>query len=542
MASPSRKRPRRKSPADASFRPNPALSPMRAAYPDDEYDEGAIDRSPRHVSWTSRLEQDATKPDRARASMSPARSSMKQALPAEDEDEDEYEYEDRMSVDGPTAEEEKLLFSPISGLKGKPKRAYRLGELFGGTPLWQIKGDAAKDETLCAAMHDLRDMTVTFSKYFCRPDPKLTKDAVKEICKDEENVTLVRYIGCLAMGGPDGLADWRVLFQDGLQLEALAMGVVSRALKEHVFSALWFAADEKLEKKLDLLDMKHVEKDGFYRTEQRAKKCRELSQGDLQFKRNVAKVSAQMASHLRFLYDLNVHVAKDPKKTYYWEDLERELYDIVTFAAKLSQEMRCVDDVVYYWSPTFKDEEFEPARMECYNLADMITKSPYRKKKVDGRDTAVLHEPDKGHEAIVRIVLSLGLIAYRKGGGDLAEILLKNERTQADGEAKRLPPDVRHARSLSRDSPHKLTGEEGFRTRLICKSAVQLQWGQQRLLTRQAGTSTHIGAVRKNDMSKYVNDRAGFVELFDVFLKEHPTYRVPVPKEPEVEAVSGRGK
>ncbi|KAK6439893.1 hypothetical protein LTR95_003891 [Oleoguttula sp. CCFEE 5521] len=525
MASPSRKRPRRKSPADASFRPNPALSPMRAAYPDDEYNEQAVDRSPRHVSWTSRLEQGATKSDRARASMSPARSSMKRALNEENED------EDRISVDRLTAEEEKMVFSPVSEPMGKPKRSFQLGELFGGFPLWQIKSDAAKDETLCAAMHDLRDMTVSFSKYFCRPDPELTGNTVKDICEDEDNATLVRYIGCLAMGGPNGVAGWEELFYDGLCLEALAMGIVSRALKEHVFSALWFAADEKLDEKLNLLDMKHTDKDGFYRTEQRAKKCRELAKGDLSFKQNVAKVSAQIARQMQFFYDLNIHVNEETGIEYYWDRLIQDLYRIVTFAAKLSQEMRCVGDAVYYWSPTFKDEEFEPSRMECYNLADMITKSPYRKKRIDGRETAVLHELNKGHEAIVRIVISLGLIAYRKGGGDLAGQLLETERTQADEEAKRLPPDVRHARNLSRDSPHKLTGEEGFRTRLICKSAVQLQWGAQRLLTRQAGTSTHIDAMRKNDMSKYVNDRAGFVELFDEFLAAGNGYKVPEVKD-----------
>ena len=63
-----------------------------------------------------------------------------------------------------------------------------------------------------------------------------------------------------------------------------------------------------------------------------------------------------------------------------------------------------------------------------------------------------------------------------------------------------------------------LTGEECFRTRVLCKSVVLLQWGQQRLLTKEAGTSVHIDAMKaKNGMEKYPKDDMGHLELWDMY-------------------------
>lgn len=68
----------------------------------------------------------------------------------------------------------------------------------------------------------------------------------------------------------------------------------------------------------------------------------------------------------------------------------------------------------------------------------------------------------------------------------------------------------------------KLTGEEGFRTRVLCKSVVHLIWGRQRLLTREAGTSAHIDDMRDGKVKKYEDDRQGYIELYDYFLQMNP--------------------
>jgi hypothetical protein len=177
---------------------------------------------------------------------------------------------------------------------------------------------------------------------------------------------------------------------------------------------------------------------------------------------------------------------------------------------------------VYYWPPTFKDEEFEPGRMECFNLKAMISESPYDKKTVNGFERAVLRD---GHEhegdAIVRVVAFPGLVAYRQHGGALAQQELEDEENQKrkrDGREK-LPPDVQRHRRMLASQEKSLTGDEGFRTRVISKSVVLLQWGKQRLLTNEAGTSRHVDAMKGKGggTKKYEDDYKGFEELYKVY-------------------------
>jgi hypothetical protein len=154
--------------------------------------------------------------------------------------------------------------------------------------------------------------------------------------------------------------------------------------------------------------------------------------------------------------------------------------------------------------------------MECINIGDMISNSPFEKKIVDGREQSVLKEPTQDDEAIVKIVAFPGLLVHRQGGGALAKRLLAEEEGVDDGRHTNLPPDVQRARRMA--GGDKLTGDEGFRTRVICKSVVHLIWGRQRLLTREAGTSVHIDAMRDGNEKRYDDDRKGYIELYDYFL------------------------
>lgn len=149
--------------------------------------------------------------------------------------------------------------------------------------------------------------------------------------------------------------------------------------------------------------------------------------------------------------------------------------------------------------------------MECYNLHEMILNSPFEREVVHHRERAVLREGanEERKEAIVKIVCFPGLEAYRKGGGALAEEELARGRNRPD----HAPPDVQAARKRNGES-YKAT--DGYRSKTICKSVVYLVWDKQRLLTREAGTSRHIDAVRSGDMSRYTKDYEGFVELYDL--------------------------
>ena len=194
--------------------------------------------------------------------------------------------------------------------------------------------------------------------------------------------------------------------------------------------------------------------------------------------------------------------------------MRKELTAIIESAAHLSQTMRKHRDTVYYWPPTFKDEEFDPDRMECSDLRGMILVSPYDTRETSqGFERPMLRE---GHDhedtAVVRVVCFPGLISFQQGGGEIA----RSEIAMENGRPDNAPPDVQQQRKLlaKRNSQKQLTGDEGFRTRLLCKSIVLLQWGKQRLLTKEAGTSAHLNAKRSNE---YHQDSETHVELYDLF-------------------------
>lgn len=225
----------------------------------------------------------------------------------------------------------------------------------------------------------------------------------------------------------------------------------------------------------------------------------------------VAQLSKQLKSMLEPF--------KDPSSG---SSLDVALQELIRKAGQLSRLMRQAPDVVYYWPPTFKDEEFEPSRMECLNLNYMITNSPYKKKKVGGIERATLID-DKPEtvaksEAIVRVVCFPGLVAYRRLGGTLAKKEIAEEKDRKDY----APADVQALRRAGVDA---LTPDTGFRSKVIFKSVVFLKWGRQRLLTKEAGTSAHIDAVKKGDLNKYADDYQGFKELWDIYEDWKPKKR-----------------
>ena len=156
--------------------------------------------------------------------------------------------------------------------------------------------------------------------------------------------------------------------------------------------------------------------------------------------------------------------------------------------------------------------------MEVYNLRGMITTSPYDNKAKDGVHRAVLR---KGHEhedtAVVCVICFPGVVAYQQGGGSLAKREVGVEGSQSDN----APPDVRQNRKFlaTGRGRESLTGEEGFRTKVLCKAVVLLQWGRQMMLTREAGTSVHMDAA-KDGGQRYEFDNKGCVDLYDLWMKE----------------------
>lgn len=110
-------------------------------------------------------------------------------------------------------------------------------------------------EYVCTQMDELRAKVKAFAETF---PANRTSDALYSLLKWDHK-QLVRYIGCLALGGKEGIEGWRSLLSDKTCRHALVCGIVGRCLKEHVFDELCFGADQKL---TDILSKKEHEQAG----------------------------------------------------------------------------------------------------------------------------------------------------------------------------------------------------------------------------------------------------------------------------------------
>lgn len=357
---------------------------------------------------------------------------------------------------------------------------------------------------ICRELNELKTEIKKFSESFRRP---IDKGSVLSSLLDARNEQLLRYIGCLALGGTNSARDWEALLNDEACRHALVFGIIGRALKEHVFAELYFGAGKALRQKLDELQVESFQQDGecaigtdsfggsssnviagFFRVRERANEIlngaeKKINQLDLQ--NAIATVTTRLGRLL-----LPFWTQGSTEKG--WEVTKRstQLARIVEMAAKLSRKMQKDSETVYYWPPTMKDEEFEPERMECYNLRCMMSDSPYLAEKIKGMDRGILQAGNENRkEAIVRVVCFPGLVAHRQGGGDFVSYEDRQKRDQ------------------------------GFRTAVLSKSVVLLQWGKQRALTREAGTSRHILAKKNGDMSRYTDSEQTFKGLFDLYLQ-----------------------
>ena len=93
---------------------------------------------------------------------------------------------------------------------------------------------------------------VTFRKEHC----------LEDLCGDVRHAQLVRYIGCLVQGGPKREESWRELLIQPECRVALIVGIIGTALKEHVFSELWFGGTEEQIEELEALQEKQKHGEG----------------------------------------------------------------------------------------------------------------------------------------------------------------------------------------------------------------------------------------------------------------------------------------
>jgi hypothetical protein len=122
-----------------------------------------------------------------------------------------------------------------------------------------------KDQLVCKWFYDLRDRVDDYaSKIYGPPwNVDLRKvDCVRQLLDDEDSAQTVRYIGCLAIGGPKGRQSWNEMLKDQQCRHALIVGMIGRALKEHVFSSLWFGGTEHQLEELSQIEQDSLNTDG----------------------------------------------------------------------------------------------------------------------------------------------------------------------------------------------------------------------------------------------------------------------------------------
>jgi len=215
---------------------------------------------------------------------------------------------------------------------------------------------------------------------------------------------------------------------------------------------------------------------GFYRTEHRAGLINASVKAAGMFKPTTAsflRLTVQLTTLLAPIKALDyLHVddtnpdAHDPAYT-------AQLMHLVGLAQQLNHAIRRNGDVVYYFEPVYKDEEFEPSSMKCHNLASMQAECPLWVLGADGGER-LPNDPlgDETDVALVRVVCSPGCVAYRKGGGDLGKRLLREDATRPDYS---VPPELRKKGGGSAKNVvfgRVLTEKDGFRSKRIARVCV----------------------------------------------------------------------
>lgn len=179
------------------------------------------------------------------------------------------------------------------------------------------------------------------------------------------------------------------------------------------------------------------------------------------------RITMQIERLLRPIRELDYKLISTGKPTQEQIPYATDLGRITRAAVAANTVLRENGNVVYYFQPVFKDEEFEPERMECQNLLETRAKCPYPGVDTKGKEVPA-NDPrgDPTDQCLVRIVCSYGCVAHRKGGGDLGKQMLEDEEDQPD---LSLPPEARPKKGAKEFYGRVITHEDGFRTKTVAR-------------------------------------------------------------------------
>ncbi|KAH9863772.1 hypothetical protein J1614_009704 [Plenodomus biglobosus] len=316
------------------------------------------------------------------------------------------------------------------------------------------------------------------------------------------SVETARVVGCVGSGGPGGKTGWDELFVQEGKRRALVCAVVGNVLVEQVFRHGFFGGGEEHEEALRRLEERFREDDGFLRNTHYAEYIARVLDGSPTsesefrlphtFNNHVIHIIQALWTHLKPLYKFcSTHTDTAPIPP----ALFAKLHNIVTHAGLLSLLMQLDKHTVYHFEPLFKEDNYNPQRMECMNRAEMAQQNPHtaldKVNEAERERRAALSEAEKlrakGDDALTQITIMNGLVAYRLGGWET-----KN--------------------STALDPKYEVSAyeEQGVRVRVLTHGWVYCRWGRAR------GYSN--GEVGAGGDERIHGDawKGGFLEFTDV--------------------------
>lgn len=257
------------------------------------------DRSPspnkRHVSFPQRLERGPT-PSSPQRNLSPSKSALSTRAAKQDaRAEEQLLAEVRSSMDdrppdyhwqgsnGSTSNgSDSNAYPELPNSFNRPNSHSLTAEMPGfarsarssissnvSPILLEITDEETRDREVCRRIHDLRALILRFAREFANTPLQSyirPQGLTSRLCRNAENTHLIRYIGCLADGGPNGVEDWDNLLAGSETMTALLAGIISAALREHIFSALWLGGTSEQIEELEMLEHRQRVNDGMSRS------------------------------------------------------------------------------------------------------------------------------------------------------------------------------------------------------------------------------------------------------------------------------------
>ena len=200
------------------------------------------------------------------------------------------------------------------------------------------------------------------------------------------------------------------------------------------------------------------------------------------FHTHVLRVVATLETHLSIPFPRAQSAIRDDRL-----DRAKDLYAIVANAGIVSLFMRVDPHTVYHSVPTFKEDNFRPDEMECFNRKIMETTHPLQRKTWPAGTSAEEKKRARNDEALTQIVLLNGITAFRRGGWETGDSTIWKPQYE------------------------KGMKNKGIRSRILSHSWVYCRWGRPRRFVQgeeqpDGGQKMHGDAWR----------RPGFVEFRDV--------------------------